>query len=93
MTDAAVYRRNNVLWRSTYDRVVIQVPGRDGFLTLHATGCDLWVALEEPGTLQALAQRLAVNYGAPVEQIASDIVAVLDDLARCGAVVVTSTSP
>ena len=92
MTDEPVYRRNDVLWRRTCDRVLILVPGRDGILTLQGSGGDLWVALEEPGSAEALAQRLAAVYAAPVEQIASDIVPAIEDLARCGAVIV-STSP
>lgn len=92
MTDEPVYQRDDVLWRRTYDRVLILVPGRDDFLTLQGSGCALWAALEEPGSLRALAERLAAIYGAPVEQIASDIAPVIEDLERCGAVVV-STSP
>jgi hypothetical protein len=90
VSEEPVYRRGDVLWRRTYDRVVILVPGRDGYLTLQATGCELWAALEEPGSLHALAQRLAAFYGASVEVIASDIVPVIEDLERCGAVIVST---
>lgn len=93
MTDEPIYRRNDVLWRRTYDRVLILIPGRDGILTLQGSGRDLWAALEEPGSVQALAQRLAAIYAAPVEHIASDIVPVIDDLARRGAVIVRGTAP
>ena len=93
MTDEAVYRRNDVVWRRTYDRVIILVPDGVGFLTLSATGCDLWAALEQPGTVRALAQRLAAIYGAPVEHIAADIVPVIEDLERNGAVVSFGTAP
>ncbi len=93
MTSEPEYRRNAVLWRRTYDRVVILVPGKDGFLTLSATGCDLWAALETPGTLRALAQRLAAIYEAPVEQIAADIIPVIENLERGGAIVNSGTAP
>jgi hypothetical protein len=92
MIDEPVYHRSDVLWRRTYDRVLILVPGRDGILTLQGSGRDLWAALEEPGSVGALSQRLAAVYTAPVEQIASDIVPVIEDLARRGAVNV-STDP
>jgi hypothetical protein len=86
VSEDRVYRRGDVLWRQTYDRVLIVVPGRDGFLTLETTGCALWAALDEPGPISALAERLAAIYGASVEDIASDIVGVIEDLERVGAV-------
>ena len=90
MTDEAIYRRNDVLWRSTYDRVHILVPGRDGILTLQGSGHQLWAALEEPGSVQALAQRLAAVYAASAEDIAADIAPVIEDLSRNGAVIVST---
>jgi hypothetical protein len=85
-----VYRRADVLWRRTYDRVVLLVPTSGESVTLQATGCDLWAALEEPGSVGELAERLAVAYGAPVEQIASDIAPVIEALRRYGAVAVST---
>ena len=85
----SVYRRGDVLWRRTYDRVVVLVPATREFVTLQATGCDLWAALEQPGSLEEVARRLAAAYGAPVEQIAADVGPVLDELEHRGAVVVT----
>jgi hypothetical protein len=89
--DQPVYRRGDVLWRRTYDRVVLLLPTSGQFLTLQATACELWAAVEEPGSVSALAERLAAVYEAPVEQIASDIEAVLGQLTHCGALVVTDT--
>ena len=87
MTEKAVYRRGAVLWRCTYDRVLILVPGEEGFLSLQGTGRDLWDVLEEPGTLDELAARLAGIYTAPAGRIASEIVNVIEELERRGAVV------
>ncbi|MGH3371757.1 MAG: PqqD family protein [Nocardioidaceae bacterium] len=89
MSDEPVYGRGDVLWRRTYDRVVLLLPGSGEFVTLKGTGCDLWAALEAPGSLGELAERLAEAYGAPVAQIAADIAPVIDELGRCGAVAVT----
>ena len=89
MTDESVYHRGDVLWRRTYDRILIVVPETDRLVTLEGTGRELWAALEEPGSLHALARRLAAVYGAPVEAIASDIAPVIGELERCGAVVVS----
>ena len=85
-----MYRRGDVLWRRTYDRVVIVLPRSGEFFTLQATGCDLWAALEEPGSIRDLAARLAANYAIPVEEIANDIAPVIDELEHCGALVVTT---
>lgn len=90
MTGEPIYRRTDVLWRRTHDRLLILVPGGDTILTLGGSGLDLWAALEEPGSVQELAQRLAAVYAAPADGIASDIGPVIEDLARSGAVVVSS---
>lgn len=89
MNDEPVYRRANVLWRRTYDRVVMLVPDSGEFLALQATGCDLWAALEDPGSLGEIAKRLVAVYGAPVEQVISDIAPVVEELRRRGVLVVS----
>jgi hypothetical protein len=86
MSDGPIYRRNEVLWRRTHDRVLIRVPASGETTTLQATACDLWTALEEPGSLGEVSKRLAAVYDASVEQIASDIAPVLEELERRGAV-------
>jgi len=93
MTEDPCYRRGAVLWRQTYDRVLILLPSSGQFITLEATGRDLWAALEEPGTVHDLACRLAADFGAPVAQIASDITPVIEELDRRGAVVATGRRP
>jgi hypothetical protein len=89
MSDCPVYRRGEVLWRRTYDRVVILMPASGEVVTLQATACDLWAVLEEPGSLGEVANRLAALYDAPFEQIASDVAPVLEELKRRGAVAVS----
>ena len=86
MSGEPVYRRGNVPWRRTYDRVIVLVPRSGELVTLKATGCALWAALEKPGSVGQLAERLAGAYGAPVEQIASDITPVIEELRRYGVV-------
>jgi hypothetical protein len=85
-----VYRRADVLWRRTFDRVVILVPASGEFLTLQATANALWAALEAPASLGEVAERLAAIYGAPIEQITSDIEPALQELRRRGAVAVSA---
>ena len=81
-----VYGRADVLWRRTLDRVVILVPTSGEFLTLQATGSDLWSAIEPPASLGEVAERLAAIYGVPAGQIVSDIEPVLQELRQRGAV-------
>jgi hypothetical protein len=88
MNDGPVYRRSEVLWRRTYDRVLIRIPASGEAVTLQTTACDLWAALEEPGSLREVAKRLGRLYDAPFEQIASDVAPVLEELERRGAVTV-----
>jgi hypothetical protein len=92
VTGGEVYRRGDVLWRRTYDRVVILLPDSREFLTLRASGCDLWGVLSEPGSLPELASRLAQTYSAPAEDIAVDIAPVIRELSQCGAVAVSTYS-
>ena len=89
MNDGPVYRRGDVLWRRTYDRVLILIPASGEVVTLQATACDLWAALEEPGSLGEVSKRLAVLYDAPLEQIVSDVAPVLEELGRRSAVAVS----
>lgn len=91
MSGEDVYRRGDVLWRRTFDRSVLLLPTSGEFVILKATGCDLWAALEDPGSVAQLAERLAAAYGAPIEQIASDIAPVIEELTRCGAVAVSTS--
>ena len=93
MSEEAIYRREAVLWRRTYDRVIVMRPGGGEFLTLQGTGCDLWAALDEPRPLAELAERLATAYETSVEQVAADLAPVLASLVEWGAVGVRRTSP
>jgi hypothetical protein len=89
---APVYQRGDVLWRRTYDRVLILIPATGEVVTLQATGSDLWGALENPGSIEEVAERLAARYTAAVGQVLSDIEPTLEELRRRGAVTVTDRS-
>jgi len=92
VTQSWEYRRGNVLWRQTVDRVIIMIPSSGESFALKGTGCDLWAALHEPGSVVQLAERLSGVYGASIEQIAADIAPVIEELAGYGAVAVKGTS-
>ncbi len=89
MSDEPVYRRGDVLWRRTYDRVIVRVGSKGELVTLKATGCALWAALGEPGSVGQLAARLGGAYGASVEEIAADIAPAIEELRRLGVVSVS----
>jgi len=46
VSDERIYRRCNVLWRRTHDSVLLLVPACGEFITLQASGCDLWAVLD-----------------------------------------------
>lgn len=88
MDGEPVYGRADVLWRQTYDRVMVLVPGRSDIVTLQGSGCALWAALADPDSVAGLAERLSAAYGAPADQIAADIMPVLTELVEEGAAVI-----
>jgi hypothetical protein len=83
--DITLRRAPDVLWRDGAFGVVLLTPGTGEPLTLAGTGHALWEALAEPVSRAALALRLADEFGADADRVASDIAPVLDRLLRCGA--------
>jgi Coenzyme PQQ synthesis protein D (PqqD) len=75
-----------VLWRKTFDRVVVLVPGSDRFLTLSGTGVDLWDSLAEPRSLDAISAELADRYRTASAAVERDVRPALDALVTDGAV-------
>lgn len=90
MTSELVYRRGDVLWRHTYEGVLVLLPATGAQVTLTGSGKDLWAALSEPGSIAQLADRLASIYGAPGERIAADIAPVIEGLRTCGALAIST---
>lgn len=54
--------------------------------SLRGTGVALWSALEQPGTLADLAERLAVEFRADPEAVRTDLEPVIDRLADAGVI-------
>lgn len=78
-------RRSGTLWRWTIDSLLVQPPDSDELLALDVPGQALWEALREPRTLTQAAEIIADSAGAPPDLIASDLVPVLEELERAGA--------
>jgi hypothetical protein len=75
-----------VLWRKTFDRVVLLVPGSDRFLSLSGTGIDLWESLAEARSLDEISTALAKRYGISPAVVGRDVAPTLDTLVAGDAV-------
>ena len=77
-----------VLWREGEFGVVVLPPGAAEPQTLTGTGRVLWRLLGRPVTPVALAGELAAAFGANPDQVWADVVPVLVELERIGALTV-----
>ena len=82
-------RASGAVWRSSLDQVIVSVPGSDELLVLTGTAADLWHALAESTTVDALSRRMADAFDGSADTIAADLTAALQDLATQGAVSAT----
>lgn len=80
----AYERAPDLLWRRTFDRVLILVPGTGDVVTLAGTGVDLWDALVVPRSLGQLATGLAELYETSRTEVEHDVAPVVADLAARG---------
>jgi hypothetical protein len=63
----------------------------DELFTLNESGRAIWDRLDGRDTLRQVAQALAEEYGAPVEQVQRDVVGFASELARRGMLVEAPT--
>jgi hypothetical protein len=84
-----IYRRNpTVVFQPVEDRLMMMNPDRAEFVTLTATGAEVWHALETPGSADDIVERLRGEYpDADPEQMRADIDVFLGKLEAAGAVV------
>jgi hypothetical protein len=75
-------RDPHVLWRRIGTRVVLKAPTANELVTLDESGLELWTELEQPVTLQEVADRLGERYGVSPSQVAADLEPLFDDLER-----------
>jgi hypothetical protein len=75
-------RRERVLWRRSGDEVVLLPADGSQVFTLEGSGVDLWQLLSEPIALDEAADALAEAYGTTSDQVAADLVPVLEELSR-----------
>lgn len=79
-----------MLWREGEFGVVVLPPGAVEPQTLTGTGRALWHALGRPNTAGDLAAELGATFGAEPARVWADVVPVLTELDRIGAIEVES---
>lgn len=73
-------RRRDLLWRETFDRVLVVVPDSDEVLAISDTGVPIWHQLAEPRSLVEVASRVARMYDAAPELILEGIGPLVEEL-------------
>lgn len=76
-----------MLWRRTFDCVVVLVPGTDDCLVLGGTGTALWDCFDTVRSLQEVAVELADTFGAVVALVHDDLSPVTEALLAQGVLV------
>ena len=85
-------RSPGLLWRRTFDRVVLLVPGSgDDCLVLPGTGIAVWECFAEPCSVAEAVEGLAAAFGADPEVVARDVVPITEALVAQGALVEAET--
>ena len=83
-----IYRRNPaVVFQPVEDRLMMMNPDRAEFVTLTATGAEVWQALSDPGTCDDVVERLRGEYpDADPIQMRADVGVFLGKLEAAGAI-------
>lgn len=80
----AIVGRADVVWRRTFDRVLVRVPGEGVVVELAGTAVALWDRVQEPCRFDDLCTGLAEGHGADLDTVAADVAAAVEELAACG---------
>jgi hypothetical protein len=80
------YREPHVLERNDGGQVVLALPGSGGVAFLTPSTETVWRLLETPRTVVDLATSLARVYQGPIEDLATDVERLLEDLVARGVV-------
>jgi hypothetical protein len=85
-TRACWVREEAVLWRRLGSGIIILPPGSDAPLLMSGSAGALWRLLAEPVGLPAAIERLALEFGAPVDEVGTSVARLLHQLLELGAV-------
>jgi hypothetical protein len=79
------YRRRDVLWRQAGGVLVVADPvGHDAPRSLVGPGAAVWVALDEPGSIDEITALLADVFSADEATVRATVLEVLDALEGSG---------
>jgi Coenzyme PQQ synthesis protein D (PqqD) len=84
-----VARAPDVLWRRTFDRVILLGLADREVQTLLGTGVDVWDLLSVARSVESMTEVLSDRYGADADVVRSDVAGLVDRLEAAGAVVRT----
>ena len=85
--DRAYVRNPALLWRRTFDRVVVLVPGTDDCVMLAGTGTNLWDCFAQPRSIDEAADVLADAFSAPPAVVREDVAPAVEALVADGVLV------
>lgn len=85
-------RNSDFLLRNVADTLVIVPVGKatmdfPGMITVNSTGAYLWELLENPQTMQTLAQAIVDHYEVDAQQALADVKAFTERLTQVGAII------
>ncbi|NIR37519.1 MAG: PqqD family protein [Actinobacteria bacterium] len=79
-----VVGRADVVWRRTFDRVLVRVPGEGVVVELAGTAVALWDRVEQPCRFDDLCAELAGRHGADLGTVTADVAAAVGELTAGG---------
>ena len=80
-------RDERVLWRRSFERVVLLAPGRDEPLVLEGSGRLVWELLDEPRSASVLNATLAELFHRDIDEVDREVTPFLAELRAAGALV------
>jgi hypothetical protein len=81
------HRDERVLWRRSFERIVLLAPGREEPLVLEGTGRLVWELLDEPQRVSVLHAALAELFARDVADVDREVTPFLAELCAAGALV------
>jgi hypothetical protein len=81
------HRDDRVLWRRSFERIVLLAPGREEPLVLEGTGRLVWELLDEPQRASVLHTALAELFARDVTDVDREVTPFLAELCAAGALV------
>ena len=80
-------RAPGVLWRETFDQVLLMVPDREELVSGNLCAAAVWDALGEMDDADKIARLVEDTFGLDAPDADRDVLEALEQLRSCGAVV------